>query len=66
MTSLVDIEKAVSVLPREEFNAFCDWFETLEAKRWEKDFESDVEAGLLDSLGEEALADFANGHFTEQ
>ena len=65
MTTLTEIEEAVSHLSREEFNVFCDWFETLESQRWEKDFESDVTNGLLDNLGNEALSDFNSGKYKE-
>lgn len=61
MTTLTEIEEAVSHLSRKDFKVFCDWFENLEAERWEKEFEKDVKNGLLDDLANEAIADFEAG-----
>ena len=61
MLGLIEIEKAVEHLPRREFSSFSAWFEKVEAKRWDNEIKKDIDMGLLDSLGEEALAEFNNG-----
>ena len=61
MLTLTEIESAIEHLPRQEFSSFSAWFEKCEAKRWDIEIETDVDMGLLDALGKEALAEFKNG-----
>ena len=61
MLALAEIESAVEHLPRQEFSSFSAWFEKCEAERWDGEIEKDIEMGLLDSLGKEAIAEFHNG-----
>ncbi|MBB3607174.1 hypothetical protein [Rhizobium sp. BK602] len=61
MTKLEQIEKNVTELGPEDFKAFAEWFETLQASRWDKQMEADVAAGKLDRLADKALADFRIG-----
>ncbi len=58
MTKLEQIEKSVSELNPQEFSAFTEWFEALQAERWDRQFEADAASGKLDHFAEEALADF--------
>ena len=60
MLALAEIENAVEHLPRREFSSFSAWFEKCEAERWDSEIEKDIDMGRLDSLGEEALAEFNN------
>lgn len=61
MTKLEQIEKNVIELEPEDFKAFAEWFEALQATRWDRQTEADIAAGKLDSLAEKALADFRAG-----
>ena len=61
MATLTEIERAVTSLSRKDFNTFRDWFSAVENRKWDKEFEKDVEKGLLDELANEALADFNSG-----
>ncbi|CAK8716179.1 hypothetical protein KKHLCK_05300 [Candidatus Electrothrix laxa] len=61
MTTLTEIERAVTSLSRKDFNTFRDWFSTLENRKWDREFEKDAQKGLLDDLANEALADFNSG-----
>lgn len=61
MLALAEIEDAIEHLPRKEFSSFCTWFEKCEAERWDNEIKKDVDMGLLDSLGDEALEEFNNG-----
>ena len=63
--SVTDIEAAVSKLSREELSAFRSWFTEFDAGAWDKQFESDVKAGRLDSLADEALNDLREGRCTD-
>ena len=61
MTKLEHIEKSVAELAPEEFRRFADWFEQLQAARWDEKIREDVERGALDRLADEALSDFRAG-----
>jgi hypothetical protein len=65
MTTVEDIEKAVSDLPPKELARFRAWFEEFEAVRFDERIERDAQAGKLDRLAEEALADYRKGHARE-
>jgi len=65
MATLPDIEKAVSGLSKDELGSFRDWFITFDADRWDRQLEEDVEAGRLDALADEALADLKAGRCTD-
>lgn len=65
MSSIKDIEIAVSKLSPEELSAFRNWFAEFDAEAWDQQLEADVAAGRLDSLAEEALRDAREGRCTE-
>ena len=66
MTSVQAIEAAVEQLPPAERAQFRAWFESFDASDWDQEFEQDVQAGALDWLAEEALADLAAGRCSER
>jgi hypothetical protein len=61
MTTLTEIERAVTNLSRKDFSKFRDWFSALDNRKWDREFEEDAQNGLLDGLADEALADFKTG-----
>lgn len=61
MTKLEQIEKSVSELGPEELREFAAWFDTLQAERWDIQFEQDAKSGALDVLADNALSDFKAG-----
>ena len=65
MSSVLEIESAVSKLPPNELSAFRSWFMEFDAEAWDKQFEQDVIAGRLDKLADEALNDVRNGRATD-
>jgi hypothetical protein len=65
MTTLEDIEKAISELPAEQLAKFRAWFEEFEAYRFDQRIERDAKAGRLDQIADQALADFRAGHARE-
>jgi hypothetical protein len=65
MTTLEDIEKAVTELPADQLAKFRAWFEEFEVVRFDKRIERDAKAGRLDRLAEQALADFRAGRVRE-
>jgi hypothetical protein len=65
MTTLEDIEKAITELPHDQFAKFRTWFEESEAARFDQRIERDAEAGKLNQFAEQALADFRAGRVRE-
>jgi hypothetical protein len=61
MSSVHEIETAVSKLSRQELLAFRDWFSGFGASARDKQFEEDVAAGHLDALADEAIRDSREG-----
>jgi len=65
MSTVKDIETAVSKLSPQELSAFRAWFAQFDAEAWDKQFQQDVEAGRLDGLAAEALSDLREGRCTD-
>ena len=65
MTTLEDIEIAVTELSADQLARFRAWFVEFEAARFDQRIERDAEAGRLDQLAEQALADFGAGRARE-
>lgn len=65
MSSVQEIQEAVSQLPNEDLAAFRVWFAEFDAALWDRQFEADVSAGRLDQLAEEALQDLREGRCTD-
>jgi hypothetical protein len=61
MSSVREIETAVSKLSRQELLTFRDWFSGFDAAAWDKQFEDDIAAGHLDALADEAIRDLREG-----
>lgn len=61
MVTAEAIEQAVIQLPPAELDKFRAWFAEFDAAAWDRQIEADAAAGKLDSLIEEALADYHNG-----
>lgn len=65
MSTVQEIQEAVSQLPLEDLTAFRLWFAEFDAALWDRQFEADVAAGRLDQLAEEALQDLREGRCTD-
>lgn len=61
MGDIHSIEKAVEALPPSELAEFRRWFAEFDAARWDVQVEADANAGKLDALAAEALADHCAG-----
>lgn len=57
MSTIYEIEQAVSGLSEQELSEFRAWFLEFDAEAWDRQFEEDVAAGRLDALADEATAD---------
>lgn len=65
MSTVQEIQEAVSQLPTEDLAAFRQWFAEFDAALWDRQLEADVAAGRLDQLAEEALRDLREGRCTD-
>jgi len=61
MTTVEDIEKAIAALAPRELDRLRDWFEAFQATRFDEKIERDAQAGRLDGLAEQAIADHKRG-----
>jgi len=65
MSTIQEIEQAVSRLSLEELARFREWFDGFDARIWDRQFEEDAKSGRLDRLADQAIADLAAGKYTE-
>ncbi|HKQ04125.1 MAG TPA: hypothetical protein VJ464_03255 [Blastocatellia bacterium] len=65
MSSVQEIQDAVSHLSAEDLTAFREWFAEFDATLWDRQMEADVAAGQLDKLADEALQDLREGRCTD-
>jgi len=65
MSTVQEIEKAITQLPKDDFAVLREWLEEFEAKTWDNRFEEDVQSGRLEKLANEAIADFRAGKCKE-
>ena len=56
--SVEELESVVSGLSSEELARFSRWFEEFLADQWDRQIESDIQAGRLDKAGKRADDDF--------
>ncbi len=59
------LEKEVLDLSRDELSTFRDWFVKFDADAWDRQIESDIQAGKLDKLASKALSEHKRGESRE-
>ena len=62
--TLEELEQSIAHLPPEELTRFREWFLAFDAANWDREFDADVAAGLLDSLAESAIQEHRAGKST--
>lgn len=62
--TLQQLEKTVSELSSDQLSKFREWFFAFDADKWDQQFESDVTAGRLDQLADEAIGEHQAGKST--
>jgi len=65
MSNLEQIEAAILSLPSNEFERLRLWFLDLDYGRWDEQLEQDIAEGKLETLAQEAIAEFQAGHCRE-
>jgi hypothetical protein len=61
MTKVEALQQDIMALSRSELAALRDWLQTYLADEWDRQIEADAEAGKLDHLAREALAEHKAG-----
>lgn len=61
MQTVAKIKKAVTTLPKDQYEEFSAWFADFEEKRWDRQIEKDQASGHFRDLMEKAQADFKSG-----
>jgi hypothetical protein len=61
MSTVQEIEAAIRALPREEFSQLWKWWDEFREAAWDRQIETDLQAGKLDKLLDEADRDFEQG-----
>ena len=65
MSKVESLEKQIRQLSPEELTEFRRWYANFDAELWDRQFESDVNAGKLDALAERALRAHEAGQSTK-
>ena len=61
MSKVEAIEEQIEKLSPDELASFRRWYSAFDAEGWDRQFESDVKAGRLDALADEALRAHTSG-----
>ena len=61
MSKVETIEEQIEKLSLAELEAFRRWYSAFDDEVWDRQFESDVKAGRLDALADEALRAHTSG-----
>ena len=59
------LEKEVRELTQDELMTFRDWFVNFDADEWDRQIESDIQAGKLEKLAAKALSEHKRGESKE-
>ena len=62
MSKVEAIEQQIEKLSADELATFRRWYAAFDAQSWDRQFETDVNAGKLDALADRALRDHGAGH----
>ncbi|NET32055.1 MAG: hypothetical protein F6K19_08635 [Cyanothece sp. SIO1E1] len=65
MSTVEQIEAAILKLPSDEFQVLKEWFLNLDYQRWDEQLETNIAEGKLEAFAQEAISDFAAGHYRE-
>jgi hypothetical protein len=61
MSTVKELEKAVTGLSPEQLAEFRAWFESFDAERWDRQLEEDAKSGKLDRVAEKAIGEYRKG-----
>ena len=52
MATVAEIQRAITSLPKTEYEQLRSWFDEYDWDEWDREFEADAKAGKLDFLAE--------------
>ena len=61
MSSIIEIERAIEALPKEQFEELAAWFAEKREQAVDEAFEKAVRSGAFDAMAERAARDDASG-----
>jgi hypothetical protein len=61
VSTVAEIEDAISKLPSEDFRKLEQWFELERNRKWDRQIEADSNAGALDSILAEVEGEIKSG-----
>ncbi len=61
MQTVKEIEAAIEKLPRDQFFHLLDWVRNRFGDEWDRQIEDDLNAGRLERVAEEAVAEYRSG-----
>ena len=64
MSTVLEIEAAISKLPPKEIEAVADWLAELREEMWDRQIAADAQSGKLNSLIHEAKTEYRAGKAT--
>jgi hypothetical protein len=65
MSTVLEIEQAVTRLSEQDLEKFREWFAEYDGRLWDEQFERAAISGRLDKLANQAVADFRAGKYKE-
>jgi hypothetical protein len=65
MSTVEEIEVAISRLEPSEYDKFRQWLSEYDNRKWDQKLDEDSRSGRLDDLAQEALKDLQDGRCTE-
>ena len=63
--SVKSLQKEVRELSQDELTTFRNWFVKFDADEWDRQIESDIQAGKLEKLAAKALSEHRRGESRE-
>ena len=63
MNTILEIESAVSNLPKEDISSFRKWFIEFDQNSWDEEIKADMNSGKLADLINGAKKDYQSGNF---
>ena len=65
MTTVKEIERAITELPPQKFSILRSWIDKFEAAQWDKQMEADVKAGKFDAIAKKVRESYKKGKCKE-
>ncbi len=65
MSEVEKIEQSIQKLSQEEFAKLRAWFIEFESRIWDKNIETDLQAGRLDGIISDSLSEYNSGKTRE-